>query len=205
MGGERLGLKAMPQQALGALPALIERLADVSDLEVCGAMIDAIVAIGEAAIPARGSDPAWRRTEDSLGERRVGANGRSGRAAPGGSLGPGTRCGNTLRLRHATADMGWKAAPAVPALGRILDETDDEELAYLATAAIFVCGQAALPAAPSLVRCLTTRNKETASAAERSLKLIGEPAVVALEEALKAAEGEAKQRIEETLKYFSPR
>ena len=51
-GASALGLKAMQQQALGALPALIERLADVSDLDVCGAMIEAIVAIGDAAIPA---------------------------------------------------------------------------------------------------------------------------------------------------------
>ena len=50
----------------------------------------------------------------------------------------GTRYAYVMLLR----DMGWKASPAVPVLGRILDETDDEELACLATAAIFVCGQA---------------------------------------------------------------
>ena len=48
------------------------------------------------------------------------------------------------------------------------------------------------------------RGDETASAAERSLKLIGRPAVAALEEALKSAEGTAKRRIEETLTYFRP-
>ena len=204
-GASALGVQAMPQQALEALPALIERLADVSDLEVCGAMIDAIVAIGEAAIPAltevirrgdarriRWASVALVRMGEAAAQHLAEALGQERDAA--------TRYAYVMLLR----DMGWKAAPAVPALGRILDETDDEELAYLATAAIFVCGQAGAPAAPSLVRCLTTRSAETASAAERSLKLIGEPAVTALEQALKAAEGEAKRRIEETLKYFRP-
>ncbi len=200
-----LGLKAMEQQARSALPALIERLGDESDLNVCGAMIEAIVAIGVEVIPTltevirQGDARRIRWAAVALVRMGTAAAQHLGEAL-GQESDTATRCAYVMLLR----DMGWKAAPAVPALGRILDETDDEELAFLATAAIFVCGQAGAPAVPSLVRCLMNRGDETASAAERSLKLMGTPAVAALEEALESAEGTAKRRIEETLTYFRP-
>jgi hypothetical protein len=200
-----LGLKAMEQQALGALPTLIERLGDESNLEVCGAMIEAVAAIGVAAIPSlieviqRGD--ARRMQWVALALVQMGGAAATQLAEALDKESDTGRRGLYVMLLR---DMGWKAAPAVPVLGRILDETDDEELAFLATAAIFVCGQAGAPAAPSLVRCLMSRGDETASAAERSLKLIGSPALAALEEALKTAEGTAKRRIEAALKYFRP-
>ena len=200
-----LGLKAMEQQGLGALPALIERLGDESDLEMCCAMIEAIVAMGVEVIPTlteviRQGDARRIRWAAVALVRMGKAAAQHLAEALGKESDTATRFAYVMLLR----DMGWKAAPAVPTLGRILDETDDEELALLATAAIFVCGQAGAPAAPSLVRCLMNRGDETASAAERSLKLIGTPAVAALEEALKSAEGTAKRRIEQTLTYFRP-
>ena len=137
------GLKALEQQALGAVPALIERLGDESDLEVCGAMIEAIVAIGVAAIPAL---IEVIRQGDARRLRWAGvALVRMGEAAAQHlAEALGEECDATTRYAYIMflRDMGWKAAPAVSALGRILDETDDEELALLATAAIFVCGQA---------------------------------------------------------------
>lgn len=200
-----LGLKAMGQQALGALPTLIERLGDESNLEICNAMIEAITAIGSAAIPAL-MDVI--RQGDARRIRWAGvALVRMGKAAaPHLAEALGEKCDTPTRYAYVMLlrDMGWDAAPAVPVLGRILDETDDEELAYLATAAIFVCGQAGAPAVPALVRGLMNRGDETASAAERSLKLIGVPAITALKEASKSAEGTAKRRIEEALRYFRP-
>ncbi len=190
-----LSLGKFEERAAEAIPVLIERLKSEPDRNVWRSVIDAVVAIGEPAIPAlvglieQGDYRLLPLAGESL-SRIVGDS--PDRLAhillthPSGDV--KQQAAGILKL------MGPKAAPAVPVAAQLLREGDDETR-FAALLVLAGIGPSAREALPDLVRVFLAPNPEFSEWAGEALLRIGPDAVAALEAALPDADAAGQERI----------
>lgn len=197
------GLAVMKERAAPALPMMLKRLSEETNLDIVGLLIPALSAIGSAAIP-------------SLVAIIVEGDRLRAEPAMQALAGMGSNAARTLaELLRQTEDervrkmvvavlvgMGRRAVPAIPVLADILDETDNDELAIHCTMSLCLCGPSAVAAIPALIRCITQRGCDDNAVgmwAERALWTMREHAIPALEGAIKANSNSQRKFLERAL------
>ncbi len=181
---------------------MIQRLGEERDMDVCERITEALVSIGE---PAVADLIALVRKRDIVRAEfavRALANIGTSAAETLASLLPTITHERTRNILVAVlAEMGPGAAPAVPVLAQMLDETLDDQLALYVVMALWSC-DAAAPAIPALIRCLRARESgedQIAILIGRTLAQLREQAIPALQDALTDAVGTERELIERTL------
>jgi hypothetical protein len=194
------GLASIKERAAAAVPALIARVGLESNARASFSLSDALAAIGTPAVPAI---LEVIRSGDML---RVGAMavalkhmGIDGVTALISALETPNEPWVIALLIQILREIGSFAAPAVPLLARMLEETDDEEFATYLVTAILATGPAARGAIGPLVRVVLEENDELAWWGTQALWSVGPDAIPQLEAALRTADVHGQDRIHRTL------
>lgn len=189
---QRLGPLGRP-----ALPALLERLGEESDPELCKLNALAIASVGMDAVEPL-IEEAHRQDFRTYSLVALALKTIGDEAIEPiiekllGSEHEEVRVLGILVLK----DMGSKAAPALPVLTKLLLETRDVEMAVVLIQIMGLCGRAAASAVDAIISVLISCDYEDVEdAAARTLQRIGKDALPALENAASSETGAAKLRL----------
>jgi hypothetical protein len=192
------GIPLMGDARNEGIPALVARLREERNGDVCVEIVMALSGIGEPAIPALigaiQEGEAWNvehlvRALGNIGEKA---------AITIAELLPKTVGRVSEMLVGVLMSLGSEAKSAVGLLARMLDETEEQAAAITVAMAIFFCGRSAGEAIPALIRCIAGReaNDQVVLWAERSLWCMREESLPALKLAVAGTDGDERDRLE---------
>jgi hypothetical protein len=197
------GIRGYGKDGAPAIDAIVARFGEEQNQDVCEQLIMAIGSIGGSAVPQLVDiikTGKVSRVEPAI--RALAVVGAEAASAIARLLPTIADVRISESLVSALGIMGKRSLPAIDVLARVLDETLDDSVALHAALGLFVCSPLALPALPSLIRCIAERGSaesEVGLFAERALWALRDHAVPALESALSQYAGSEKRNIEHTL------
>lgn len=144
-GTAATGLSVMQTRAVSAMPALLRRLGEETNSDVGEALVRALSAIGNAAIPSLVAiivDGDRARAEYAM--RALAGTGTDA-ARTLAELLPSTKSDRVRQMIvNVLMAMGRAARPAIPVLAELFDETEDDDLALHAVISLCFCGPSAM-------------------------------------------------------------
>ncbi len=201
-----IALKRFGPRAKRAIPKLIDRFRNEPDTQLCLGLTEAVAAIGEDAImplieAVKQQDfrilPLIAVTLHAIGERAVVPVVEHLVRDPNEQV-------KTLGF-VILRELGVSAAPAIPVLAEMIDETVCLETACLIAAVFSFCGKDSDIAARSLVQTLIRcDDKEFAQVANAAFRRIGPPALAELAKSLAGLTGDEKLRVERAIAACQP-
>lgn len=194
------GLRLLGSTAAEALPALFERMGRSAREDVFESISGAIAAMGLRALPDL--IRLIRQRDQTKLPSVMQALGILAESAPADVLPVLIRENDAATRRTAVAiatELGARAAPAVPALGKMLRHADNDDEIQHVLMALFCVGEAAKEALPDLLHCLVEGSEVAAWGAMRMMWHLRPEASATLTAALKTATGRARDRITRAL------